>query len=88
MASWTIWLHEVPLRKRAVFGFSVALGARLSSARFDRALRGVLEEPLEKLLQVPMVVFLHQDLHLPQHLEQSLPISVCWMAAILYHRPQ
>ena len=32
----------LPRRKRAVLGFSMALGAFLSSARFERALRGFL----------------------------------------------
>ncbi len=38
----TIWLHEVPRRKRAVLGFSTALGARFSRARLERAFRGFL----------------------------------------------
>lgn len=43
MASWTICEHEVPRRKRQVFGFSMALGAFFSSARLERALRGFLD---------------------------------------------
>jgi len=41
-ASWTICEQVVPRRKRAVFGFSVGLGAFLSRARLLRALRGFL----------------------------------------------
>lgn len=41
-ASWATWEQEVPRRKRAVLGFSVALGAFLSRARLERALRGLL----------------------------------------------
>lgn len=42
-ASWTICEQLVPRRKRIVFGFSTFLGARFSSALFERAERGFLE---------------------------------------------
>lgn len=41
-ASWVTWEQVVPRRKRTVFGFSTALGARFSRARLERALRGFL----------------------------------------------
>ena len=41
-ASWTICEQLVPRRKRADLGFSMALGAFLSRALLDRALRGLL----------------------------------------------
>jgi hypothetical protein len=43
IASWTIWEQVVPRRKRATLGFSDVFGSRLSSARFERALRGFLQ---------------------------------------------
>lgn len=43
-ASCVICEQVVPRRKRTVLGFSMALGARFSRARLERALRGFLEE--------------------------------------------
>ena len=42
IASWVICEQVVPRRKRAVLGFSMALGDFLSTARLLRALRGLL----------------------------------------------
>jgi hypothetical protein len=42
-ASWAICEQVVPRRKRAVLGFSMGLGARLSRALLERALRGFLD---------------------------------------------
>jgi hypothetical protein len=41
-ASWVFCEHEVPRRKSAFLGFSTGLGAFLSRARLERALRGFL----------------------------------------------
>lgn len=41
--SWTTALQDVPLSSSVVFGFSLSWGARCSSARFERALRGLLD---------------------------------------------
>lgn len=43
-ASWVTCEQVVPRRKSAVLGFSIALGAFLSRARLERALRGLLVE--------------------------------------------
>jgi len=40
--SWVTWEHDVPRRKRHVLGFSCALGALFSRARFERAFRGLI----------------------------------------------
>ena len=41
-ASWVFCEQEVPRRNKAFLGFSMALGAFLSTARLLRALRGFL----------------------------------------------
>lgn len=61
----------LPRRKRAVLGFSTALGAFLSSARLLRALRGFLHVDIRERLESRPC----GDLHLSQHPEAvTLPL--------------
>lgn len=72
----------MPRRKSADLGFSVALGAFLSRARLERALRGLLE----MVNCLGRITLNEGDLHLAQHLELRLcgceDVQVrlsCWM---------
>jgi hypothetical protein len=54
---------------RADLGFSTALGARFSSARLERALRGFL---WESRLDLNFTDYWKCDLHLTQHLCEEM----------------